>query len=539
MAQTRDFLKRIEELNSIGIALSVERDHSRLLEKILEGAQTLTHADGGTLYLVENGKQLRFEIVRTISKNIAYGGPRGEPVPLDPIPLYLDDLPDTRTIAAYSALSGQIVNIADAYATPGFDFSGTHAFDKMNNYRSRSLLSIPMKNHQDDVIGVLQLINATDAEGRPTVFTPEDQQIVESLASQAAIALTNQSLNEDLRILLEKFIEVIAKAIDEKSPYTGGHCRRVPDIAMLLAEAINDTNHGALSDCNLSAEQLYELKIAALLHDCGKITTPVHIVDKATKLETIFDRINLIDARFEILKRDAEIKQLKAKLSQTTDHISATPDDPMHYESYIEALNADQQFLRNCNLGSEFMPKSAQQRVKDIAKKYSYYQNGILLKLLSDEEIDQLCIPKGTLSSEERKIINHHITATIDMLESLPFPKHLVNVPEIAGGHHERMDGKGYPRGLKRDEMSVQARLMGIADIFEALTAADRPYKKGMPISQALTILGKMKLEQHIDPDIFDVFVSKKVYLSYAEKHLNPEQIDDVNFDNIPGFNET
>jgi len=526
MAHTRDFLERIEELNSIGIALSVERDHKRLLEKILEGAQALTHADGGTLYLVENECQLRFEIVRTVSQNIAYGGSRGNPVPHEPIPLYLGDLPDTRTIAAYSVLSGQIVNVADAYSTPGFDFSGTHAFDKMNNYHSRSLLTIPMKNQRAEVIGVLQLINATDTEGQPTVFTPDDQQIVESLASQAAIAITNQRLNEDLRILLEKFIEVIAKAIDEKSPYTGGHCRRVPDIAMLLAEAVDTTDRGPLEKCSFTTEQLYELKIAALLHDCGKITTPVHIVDKATKLEAIFDRIHLIDARIEIIKRDAEIALLKNQRSQEEN------------DTFIEELNIDMQFLQNCNFGSEFMPEPAQQHVKDIANKYTYSLNGEMLPLLSEEEIYNLSIPKGTLTPEERKIINHHITATLDMLESLPFPKHLINVPEIAGGHHERMDGKGYPRGLKRDEMSIQARLMGIADIFEALTAVDRPYKKGMPISQALTILGKMKLEQHIDPDIFDVFVDKKVYLKYAEKYLNPEQIDEVNLETIPGFNK-
>lgn len=531
MVHNKDFLERIEELNSIGIALSAEKNHSRLLEKILESAQALTHADGGTLYLVENEKTLHFEIVRTISQNIAYGGSKGKPVPYEPIPLYIDGyVPDTRTIAAYSALSGQIVNVADAYHTPGFDFSGTHAFDKATSYRSRSLLSIPMKNQRGEVVGVLQLINAIGPDGETTVFSPDDQRLVESLASQAAVALTNQQLNNDLRNLLEKFIEVIANAIDEKSPYTGGHCRRVPEIAMLMAESVQNTENGPLADTFFSEEQLYELKIAALLHDCGKITTPVHVVDKATKLETIFNRIHLVDTRIEILKRDAEIALLKQQLENSS-------VDTTHYENFLKELAEDQAFLRHCNIGTEFMPESACQRVAEIGNKYLLQIDGNEHQLLNEEEIYNLSIPKGTLTSEERKIINHHITATINMLESLPFPKHLKNVPEIAGGHHERMDGKGYPKGLHREEMSLQARLMGIADIFEALTAADRPYKKGMPLSQALTILGKMKEDKHIDPDLFETFISQGVYIKYAEKYLKPEQIDEIDLDNIPGYN--
>ena len=537
MVYAKDFLERIEQLNSIGIALSVERDHTCLLEKILEGAQALTNADGGTLYLVDDEKYLRFEIVRTISQNIAYGGSKGSPVPYDPIPLYIEgDVPDTRTIAAYSVLSGQIVNIADAYSTPGFDFSGTHAFDEQMSYRSRSLLSIPMRNQRDEVIGVLQLINAETVDGEPTVFTPDDQRLVESLASQAAIALTNQTLNEDLRNLLEKFIEVIANAIDEKSPYTGGHCRRVPDIAMLMAEAIQNIDRGPLAEEKFSEEQLYELKIAALLHDCGKITTPVHVVDKATKLETIFDRIHLVHARLEILSRDAEIELLQTKLQHDDDASTEVINAHKRYEDISQDLDEIKAVLTRCNVGSEFMPDEAQEKIKEIGSKYHLQFNNEKHPLLTEEEIYNLCIPKGTLTIEERKIINNHITTTINMLESLPFPKHLKNVPEIAGGHHERMDGKGYPKGLKRDEMSVQARLMGIADIFEALTAADRPYKKAMPLSQAITILGKMKEEQHIDPDLFDVFIAEKVYLKYAEMYLKEEQIDEINLDKIPGY---
>lgn len=538
MVSPSNFMRRIEELNAIGIALSTEKDHKKLLEMILERAMRITHADGGTLYLVDEARFLKFEIVRTLSKEVAFGGPSGQTVPFQPIPLYHEiDLPDTRTIAAYAALSGQRVNIKDAYATPGFDFSGVIKFDQKYAYHTRSLLTIPMKNHENEVIGVLQLINALDDKNHITPFSKEDQQLVASLASQAAVALTNQQLINDMRVLLETFIEVIANAIDEKSPYTGGHCRRVPSITMLLAAAVQETNGGPLREVHFSEEQLYELKIAALLHDCGKITTPIHVVDKATKLETIFDRIHLIDARLEILRRDAEIALLKRQLATPTPTDEPTIDAEAHYQHSITTLNQAQECLHLYNLGSEFMPEEARARVTQIGQMTWQTYKGETRPLLSEEELYNLTIPKGTLTPQERNIINHHIVATINMLESLPFPKHLRNVPEIAGGHHERMDGKGYPKGLTREAMSLQARIMGIADIFEALTAADRPYKRGMPLSQALSIMGKMRLEGHIDPDLFDVFIQQQVYLEYAKEHLKPEQIDIFDPADLPGCN--
>ena len=531
---------RLEQLNAIGASLSAERDINRLLESILSAAKTITRADGGTLYRVTEEKTLRFEIVRTTSLAYYLGGTTGTPVPFYPIHLMgKDGKPNHGMVAAYAALTGKTVNIPDAYTAEGFDFSGTRNFDKKTGYRSKSFLTVPMKNHENEIIGVLQLINASDpASGEIVPFSPSDQRLAESLASQAAVALTNRMLIIQLEELFESFINLMNTAIDEKSPYTGGHCQRVPQLTMMLAEAVNDMGEGPLAAFSMNDKDRYELKIAGLLHDCGKVTTPVHVVDKATKLESIYDRIHLVDTRFEVLKRDAEIELLKEKAllvahgALRAEHDAA---DARHRER-IRRLDEDRAFLRACNIGGEAMRESDQERVKAIARYRWTDISGHEANFLSEDELKNLTIRAGTLTGDERQIINHHIVATIKMLEALPWPKHLKNVPEYAGGHHERMDGKGYPKGLVREQMSVQARVMGIADIFEALTAKDRPYKKGKTLSESLQILGKMRLGGHVDPDLFDVFVRKKVYQRYAELFLDKEQIDQVDESKIPGY---
>jgi HD-GYP domain-containing protein (c-di-GMP phosphodiesterase class II) len=519
----------LEYLNRVGAALSSEKNLDRLLETILNAAKKITNADGGTLYRLIDDK-LKFEIVLNDSLKIAMGGTTGVPVPFYPIPLHRDDgTPNNSMVAAYSALHDETVSIADAYVAEGFDFSGTRAFDKKTGYRSTSFLTIPMKDHEGEIIGVLQLLNAIDADGNVAPFTVEDQRLAESLASQAAIALTNRMLITQLESLFEALIELINTAIDEKSPYTGGHCKRVPTLTMMLAEAASEATHGPLANFKMTDKDRYELKIAGLLHDCGKITTPVHVVDKATKLETIFDRINLVAQRFEILKRDAEIEYLHAKLA-AADH----PDDgsikraKRDFDKKRKQLDEDREFIRRVNVGGERMSSEDQARVNQIASYTFDGESGRRQPFLSDDERNNLNIPYGTLTQPEREIINHHIVATIKMLEALPWPKHLKHVPEYAGGHHERMDGKGYPRGLTREQMSVQARVMGIADIFEALTAKDRPYKVGKTLSESIAILAKFKENGHVDPDLFDVFVREKIYLKYAMQFLDPAQIDEV-----------
>ena len=538
MQSSENLLRRLKELNEIGIALSRQRDINSLLETILVAAKRITHADAGTLYLHEpEQRTLRFEILRNDTLNTAMGGTSGVPISFYPIQLYDEaGKPNHAMVVSHAALSGETVNIPDAYTAEGFDFSGTKKFDAKTGYRSQSFLTVPMLNHENEVIGVLQLINAKDQESGAVVsFSNDDQQLCESLASQAAIALTNRHLINQLEELFESFILLINTAIDDKSPYTGGHCARVPALTMMLAEAVNRTNDGPLKDFVMSEKDRHELKIAGLLHDCGKITTPVHVVDKSTKLQTLFDRIALIDTRFEVLKRDAEIDMLQEVVDAGND-VKAAAIARQKHASRIARLDEDRAFLRRCNIGGEAMSVEDQERVHKIANYQWRDPEGHTCNFLSENEIDNLTIRAGTLNSSEREIINHHIDVTIKMLEALPWPKHLKNVPEYAGGHHERMDGKGYPRGLTRDQMSVPARVMGIADIFEALTAKDRPYKKGKTLTESLTILGKFKLGGHIDPDLFDVFIREKVYLEYAHQFLSPEQIDEVDLSKIPGI---
>ena len=531
----RTSLDYVRRLSAVGIALSAEKDNERLMELILASARELTNADGGTLYSVTHEQTLKFEILFNESLGIHMGGSSGRPITFAEIALYdADGRPNQRMVAARAAVSGETVNIPDAYATEEFDFSGTRAFDRTTGYRSTSFLTVPMRNHEDEVTGVLQLINPRVEQGTVVPFNEGDQLLVESLASQAAIALTKKRLIDEQRELFESFIELIAAAIDDKSPYTGGHCRRVPELTMMLADAAAATREGPLADFRMSEEDRYELRIAGWLHDCGKVTTPEYVVDKSTKLETIYDRIHTVDVRFEVLKRDAELEMLRVVAA------GADADEAEQaFRARTRQLDEDREFLRRCNIGGESMSPDDQQRVREIAASRWVDEQGVDAPLLSDQEVHNLTIAKGTLTPEEREVINHHIVATIKMLESLPYPKHLQRVPEFAGGHHERMDGKGYPRGLKRDQMSVQARVMGIADIFEALTAGDRPYKKAMTLSQALAILGRMKRDHHVDPDLFDVFVGEKVYLRYAETFLDPEQIDEVDTASLLGLSPT
>ncbi len=529
----------VRKLSEVGVALSAERDSTRLMELILRSAKELTNADGGTLY-TRNDNELVFEIMLTDSLGTYLGGASGAEVGLPNIRLYdAKGAPNEKMVAARAAVTGETVNIPDAYNATGYDLSGTRAFDERTGYRSKSFLSVPMRNHEDEVIGVLQLINAKDDSGKVIEFSREQQEFVESLASQAAIAMSNSRLLEDQRNLFEAFIELIAGAIDDKSPYTGNHCRRVPELTLMLADAAAATTEGPLRDFTMSDEDRYELKIAGWLHDCGKVTTPEYVVDKSTKLETIFDRIKLVSTRFEVLKRDARIRMLERVLSENGISISNEDETVRECDSQIRKFKEDLEFLRHANIGAESMSEQDMERVRKIGRYRWTNEEGEDAAFLSDDEINNLTVRHGTLTEEERDIINYHIVATIKMLESLPYPKYLKRVPEFAGGHHERMDGKGYPRGLKREEMSIQARAMGIADVFEALTAGDRPYKKAMRLSEALRILGRMKMRNHVDPDLFDVFVREKVYLDYARRFLDPEQIDEVDHRQIPGYGPT
>ncbi|MBF0460146.1 MAG: GAF domain-containing protein [Magnetococcales bacterium] len=544
-------LARVSRLNEIGVALSSMKNPDLLLETILLGAKALTNADAGTLYTLTENQTLKFQILRTDSLNIAQGGTTGVAIKLPELPLYRDGRPNLSMVAAYTALKEETVNIPDAYEAEGFDFSGMRAFDAAMKYRSQSFLTVPLKNHENELIGVLQLINAKDPDTNEILpFSAEDQQLAESLASQAAIALTNQRLISDLKKLFEAFIQTIATAIDEKSPYTGGHGHRVPILSDMLAKAAKESELGDLKDFHPTEDELYEIRIAAWMHDCGKVVTPEYVVDKSTKLETIYDRVHTVSTRFEVLKRDAEIEFLNKKLALLSpcggsahDAITQLEEQNRQLTALEKALQerlaqleADRKFIMECNVGGEFMSPELQERVKTIAQYRWLNPKGQEEPFLSENEVYNLCIPKGTLTKEERAVINNHVTVTKKMLVKLPFPKILRRVPEIAGSHHETMDGSGYPEGLVRAQMSIPARIMAVADVFEALTASDRPYKPAKSLSASLKILGFMKKDQHIDPDLFDVFIRSKIYQQYAEQYLDPSQIDVVDESKIPGY---
>jgi HD-GYP domain-containing protein (c-di-GMP phosphodiesterase class II) len=520
----------LERLHRVGVALSSERNKDRLVELILLEAKELTRADGGTLYLTVDVERddggdpltvLRFAILRNDTLKIARGGTTGESIELSSIPLTdSEGRPNHKNIATYCATTKQAVNIADAYSEPGFDFSGTKAFDEQAGYRSRSFLAIPMLNTEARVIGVLQLINARDDDGNVVPFDTEAQQTVQALASQAAIALENQQLLWAQKALLESFIKLIANAIDAKSPYTGGHCSRVPVITELIARAACDATDGPFRDFKLNDDEWYELRIASWLHDCGKVVTPVHVMDKATKLETIHDRIEMVRTRFELRRRDLELELLR---------LTDRDDDATRAALTAElgALDDEWAFLERVNIGGESLSRAEQDRIRSLASR-TVVVAGKAQPLLTEDEVENLCIPRGTLTDQERLVINGHMVQTIQMLEALPFPHNLRRIPEYAGGHHEKMDGGGYPRGLFAGDMSLPARMMAVADVFEALTAQDRPYKSAKTLSETMRIMGRMKQDNHLDPTVFDLFVTSGVYRRYAERYLPRELIDDV-----------
>ncbi|AWB67001.1 phosphohydrolase [Saccharobesus litoralis] len=536
-------LRQIERMIEVGQALSAEKDTTKLLEQILLAAKDITHSDGGTIYSVNEQGELKFETLINDTLGMYMGGTSDKPIPFPAIPLMVDGKPNLSALVAYAANTDQVINIPDAYEPfDGFDMSGARAMDAKIGYRTRSVLTVPMKNHEGELNGVLQLINAQDCDlvgniGDIIEFDADIERIVVALASQAAVALTNRQLIDDMEELFQSFTKLLAKSIDEKSPYTGGHCRRVPEITMMLAQATHNTKTGPMADFSMTEEDQYALNIAAWLHDCGKIATPEYVMDKATKLETIFDRIELVEARFEVAKRDTQllyankiIEQIKAGNFEAEAQLNAECEQKLH------DLEEQMDFLAHANIGGEFMTPDDQQKVRDIGESYHLDIRHRKQPLLEEDEITNLSIARGTLNNEERQIINRHINITIDMLEALPFPRHLRNVPEYAGGHHEKMDGTGYPKGLTRDEMSVPARMMAIADIFEALTASDRPYKPAKKLSECLKILGFMKKDNHIDPDLFDIFVDNKIYEQFAKEFLDDTQIDEIDVNKIPGY---
>lgn len=523
----------LNQILDVSIKLSSEKNTQNLLESILLAAKDLADADGGTIYAVNENKQLVFDTLLNDSLNLHRGGSSGNREAFEPIPIYVDGNINKNAIVSHAAATGQTINIDDIYHVKGYDLTRAKEMDVINHYRTQSVLTVPMKNHEGELNGVLQLVNARD-HGKIVPFDLEVEHRVVALTSLASVALTNRQLIDDMEELFQAFTRLIAKAIDEKSPYTGGHCRRVPELTMMIAEAVHRHQQGPLADFTMSDADRHELNLAGWIHDCGKVATPEYVMDKSKKLETVFDRIELVKTRFELAKREVELNISKQILVTDDRKLRLQLREQMEIE--LARLEADYDFISRANTGGEFMSDADQQKLKDIAHSRQVVVNGETIPLLSDDEIYNLQTARGTLNNEERNIINRHMDITVEMLESLPFPKHLRRVPEFAGGHHEKMDGTGYPKGLTREQMSIPARMMAIADIFEALTAADRPYKEAKKISECLNIMGKMRLGDHIDPDLFEVFVKEEVYKEYARKFLKPEQLDDIRIEDIPGM---
>ncbi|WP_417828229.1 HD domain-containing phosphohydrolase [Thalassospira sp.] len=550
----------LAELVELGVALSAEQGREELNQKILMAARTFTNADGGSLYLVNREEtELHFRIMVNDTLNTFFVSDGETDKPFPPLQLYDDQgAPNHANIATYVALTGNVINIEDAYSAKGFDFSGTRAFDAKTGYRSRSFLTVPLKNTSGAVIGVLQLINARDDAGNVVSFDPAIEPIINALASQAAVAIENRRLLVAQRDLMESFVRVLGHAIDAKSPHTAGHCARVPIIARMLAQAAVDDNKGPFSSFDLTDREWYELDLAAWLHDCGKIVTPEHVMEKATKLETINNRIHEIRTRFEVLRRDAEIEMLRRKLDGD-DHHQCEAD----FARRVNELESQFAMVAGANIGDCELDTDTIYALHDIAaQKWTRHFDRTLglswaeserlcqddissLKepaeesLLMDREDQQyngfnqgelynLSVPRGTLTSEERQVINDHVVVTQDMLAKLPYPRDLQGIPAIAGNHHEKMDGSGYPRGLTGDDMGILEKVMVIADIFEALTAVDRPYKRPKPLSECISILADMRDKGQIDGDLFELFLTSGMHQEYGRKYLREDQCDEV-----------
>ena len=509
---------QIKKLSDIGRALSGVYDLNALLEMIVDQARSFTNADAGTLYIVEDNT-LRFKIVQNDSLKIRMGGKTGETIPFPPV-----ELKETN-VSAFVALKGVSVNIPDVYDTDLFDFTGPKKFDQSTGYRSKSMLVVPMHNHDNDVIGVLQLLNAKNPLNEEVIaFSQDYENLSESLASQAAVSITNAKLISNMTELFEAFVKVMATAIDEKSPVTGGHIRRVADLTLTMADVINELKEGCFKDKTFSPDQLYELRIAAYMHDIGKVTSPVEIVEKAKKLQTIFDRIQHVRLRMTYIGQKIMLESQATKI-ELLQNGGANPSEIASLDKATQdklyELNDIKEFINRCNEPGEFLDDETLDRLKEISIKTFIDDGGEEQPFLTDDELVNLSIRRGSITEAERKKMQDHAAVTLRMLKQIPFTKKLQNIPGFAGAHHEFINGKGYPLGLKGDEIPFEGKLMAVTDIAEALTASDRPYKKAMPLETVYRILRSMVEKGELDSSLVELFIEKDVYKIYQEKPEN------------------
>ena len=504
---------KFEEIMKINLAFSSQHDKNILLEDILTLTRNLTNADAGTLYIKsKDEKYLSFKVVHNNTLNIKMGGTKNN-LNWPDLPIFEENgKTNNEMVAVVCANEKRIINIPDVYKTTKYQFDGTKDFDKSTSYHSKSMLVIPLINHDNEVIGVLQLINKIK-NGEIINFNKLDEKVIISLASQAAMALTNMQLITSLEDFIDAFVTTIAKAIDTKSPYTSDHIGKVEEIALLVAKAISDDNT-IYKKIKYSENDYKQLSLAAWMHDIGKISMPEHIIDKATKLEKIFDRIHLIEQRFEVIKLNKEIEYLKNQTPRT------------EYENFINEINNDIEFIKRINFGGEFLSEEDIQKLENISKKVYIKNDGEIISFISEDEFYNLSIKKGTLTKEEIEIIRNHAKLSLDMISGLPFPKKYKDVLNIACNHHEKLNGLGYPRGLKAEEIRLEDRIMILADIFEALTASARPYKDAMKLSKVKDILSSMANKGELDKELIDFFFNHKILHEYSKNELKSYQLD-------------
>jgi HD-GYP domain-containing protein (c-di-GMP phosphodiesterase class II) len=503
---------KFEEIMKINLAITSQHNKEKLFEDILTLTRRLTNADAGTLYIKsKDEKNLEFKVVQNNTLNINIHDIKDN-LSWPSLPINLEDgTPNNKMVAVVSSNEKRIINILDVYKTTKYKFEGTKKFDKSTKYRSKSMLVIPLINHENDVIGVLQLINKM-RNAETVSFDKLDEKVIISLASQAAMALTNMQLIDSLEEFINAFVSTIAKAIDAKSPYTSDHIAKVEKIALLIAEAINN-DETIYKNVKYSENDYKQIALAAWMHDIGKISMPDHVLDKATKLEKIYDRIHLIEQRFQLIKKDKEIEYLKNEISKED------------FEKSIIELNDYILFIKRINLGGEFMNDEDLSKLERISK-LTYKKDNEDISLISPNEYYNLSIKKGTLTKEEIDIIRNHAQLSLDMISGLPFPKKYKDVLNIACNHHEKLNGLGYPRGLEAKDISLEDRIMILSDIFEALTASERPYKKAMKVSTVENILQEMAQKGELDKDLIEFFFNHDIFKQYSNEVLNAEQLD-------------
>lgn len=519
----QNFLRyQLQKLTKVGVALSAVRSLPVLLEMILDEARELTNADGGTLYLVEGDppESIRYHILQNATMNTRMGGTSGKAVPFPNLPLVVDGKHNYANVSAYTANTGKTINVPDWRTYPGFDFTGPKVFEESTGYKTLSLLVVAMQDNQDQIIGVLQLINALDPKtGEPVPFSEDNVEVIEAFGAQAAMAINNVRLLKDTENLFNSFAEVLASAIDERSKATSGHIRKVTTLTVAMAEAINKETEGKFADIKFSNDELEELRLAALLHDVGKVTTPLHVVEKAGKLQTIYDRVTEVETRFDLIRALKENEFLRKRMqlvhAGNPDALHSL-DEEMH--KALKEIDDEKQFAVEMNTPAEFVPNERIERMKQVGAK-KYYHNGQWHPYLTEDELRNLTIQKGNITGDELAAMRDHARVSIDLLSKIPFTRKLKNIPKIAGAHHEYINGRGYPLGLKGDEITVQTRMMTIADIYEAVTAADRSYKKARSQEEAIEILKKAAQFGEIDPDLLELFIRSGVWRLAGRPH--------------------